>query len=422
MPKTLPPSVAAARNNELARQRAKKQTSPNLLWWSNAPWAPTGYGTQTNAVLPRIQAEGWNTGLAANFGLQGAMQTWNGMPVFPTGFQQYSQDVLFAQWQAFDGRHEGPTALLTLYDVWVIRNHHMGNIPVIASWVPVDHAPCPPAVVEYCRQDNVYPIAMSQFGQDMLTQQGVDAGYVPHSVDTDLFHPDKAKQGREAFGVDDRFIVMMTSANKGTLPNRKAFAEQMAAFAAFRKNHDDALLYMHTAIRGMGGIDLEHLMQAVGLTDEHVRFVDQFNYMNGMNAEVVASLMAAADVFLCASRGEGFGIPVVEAQAAGTRVIVNDWTAQPELVGDGWSTPGQLDWDHNQRAWYQTPFIGAIIESLEAAYEAGGGTSEKARDFALAYGHDRVFDEYWRPTLKVVADRLAAVGASGGSGPDGGEQ
>lgn len=425
MPKTLPPSVASARNNELARQRTKKLDKPNVLWWSNAPWAPTGYGTQTKAVVPRIRDLGHDIAISANYGLAGNPQVWDGITVFPQGFQQYSQDMMFGHWQAWDAKNPGPTLLLTLYDVWVMNNQHLPQVPLIAAWTPIDHAPGPAKVIGWCRQENVAPIAMSRFGQQMMQMADIDALYVPHSVDPDVFHPDRRAEGRDLLGVKDEFVVMMTAANKGTYPNRKAFPENLMAFAKFAERHDDAVLYLHTAIDGMGGINLDHLLGAMKIRPEQIKFVDQFNYRMGMPDTTLASLMAGADVFLAVARGEGFGIPVVEAQAAGTPVIVNDWTAQPELVGDGWKVPGQPDWDMAQQAWYQTPFIGAIVEALEDAYQNRQESSEKAREFAVKYGHDRVFDQHWKPTLKALTARLgarlAAVGDTGGAVPGGSE-
>ena len=38
------------------------------------------------------------------------------------------------------------------------------------------------------------------------------------------------------------------------------------------------------------------------------------------------------DCLLSPSSSEGFNIPVIEAQATGTPVIVNDWTSMPELI------------------------------------------------------------------------------------------
>jgi len=425
MVKALPPALAEARNNELRRQQATKKNKPNILWWSNAPWAPTGYGTQTNAVVPRLSRAGHKVAVSANYGLAGQSQMWGDVPVFPSGFQKYSQDMIYGHWQAWDSRNPGPTLLMSLYDVWVMNNVHLPKVPLLAPWVPVDHNPAPPAVAAWCRRENVYPVAMSQFGQAMLQQADVDALYVPHSVDTKVFHPDKRAEGRELLGADDRFVVMMTAANKGTYPNRKAFPQNILAFAEFARRHPDALLYLHTAMKGTGGIDLEELLAGININPEQVKFVDQFNYLLGMPDTTLASLMAGADVFLSVSLGEGFGIPVVEAQAAGTPVIVNDWTAQPELVGDGWKTPGDPYWDIGQNAFYKMPFVGGIVEALENAYQNRQDTSTKARKFAEHYDHDVVFEQHWQPTMRKLTarlgDRLAAAGVEGGSGPGGSE-
>ena len=106
-----------------------------------------------------------------------------------------------------------------------------------------------------------------------------------------------------------------------------------------------------------------------------------------------------ADVLLCTSRGEGFGIPVIEAQACGTRVIVSDWTAQPELCGDGWLVQTQPEWDPMQDSWFATPLVGSIVDALKSAYAAGGGHSDKAVEWSAEYEADYVFEKYWKPVL-----------------------
>jgi len=39
------------------------------------------------------------------------------------------------------------------------------------------------------------------------------------------------------------------------------------------------------------------------------------------------------------------------------------------------------------------------VDGLEAAFEAGGGHSQEAVDFAAGYAADKVFEEGWVPLL-----------------------
>ncbi len=62
----------------------------------------------------------------------------------------------------------------------------------------------------------------------------------------------------------------------------------------------------------------------------------------GIRRRSLAALYSAADVLLAPSYGEGFGVPTVEAQACGTRVIGSGWAATADLVAeDGWLVEGQ---------------------------------------------------------------------------------
>ncbi|MGB3617063.1 MAG: glycosyltransferase family 1 protein, partial [Catalinimonas sp.] len=46
------------------------------------------------------------------------------------------------------------------------------------------------------------------------------------------------------------------------------------------------------------------------------------------------ALYDQAEVFLFPSFSEGFGIPIIEAMAAGTPVVTSDMSAMPEVAGD----------------------------------------------------------------------------------------
>jgi glycosyltransferase involved in cell wall biosynthesis len=112
-------------------------------------------------------------------------------------------------------------------------------------------------------------------------------------------------------------------------------------------------------------------------------------------------LYSAADVLLAPSYGEGFGVPQIEAQACGTRVIASNWAASPDLIAeDGWLVDGQPFWDAPQGAFYQVPLLGSVVSALEQAYEAERGFSAVSRKFALDFDEEKVWADYWMPFLK----------------------
>ena len=406
------PALAAGRGALVGGVSRRTKDAVRALWYSNAPWAGTGYGQQTQQAVQRLIKDGHEVAIHANYGLEGSTSNWNGIKIYPRGMNPYSDDIVVAHWMEWTQATNLPKLLMTLFDVWVLKAPNLDKVPNIASWVPIDHAPCPPEVLKWLVRPNVMPIAMSKFGKAELDKAGVRSLYVPHAIDA-MYHPtktirDNANQtlsGRKIMGFnDDQFVVMMTAANKGVMPCRKSFGENLLAFSIFAAKHPDAVLYMHTeASASMGGIDLNNLAKSVGIPDDRIKFVDPYLYRLGLPVHAMAALYTDADVLLSASMGEGFGIPVIEAQACGTRVIVSNFTAQPELVGDGFIVEGQPFWDPLQNAFFFMPHVASIVAALEDAYNAPRGTSQKALDFAKDYEADAVYESHWKPAMKELA-------------------
>jgi glycosyltransferase involved in cell wall biosynthesis len=388
-----------------------------VAWYSNAPWAGTGYGQQTDLFTELMQANGHDVAILANYGLNGAPRGWKGMPVYPGGYDVWANDVLPLHARHHFGQDNG--LIITLCDVWVIKNPLLKEMAV-ASWVPIDHTPIPPKVAAYFTEYGARPIAMSKFGLEELQNLGLDALYVPHGIDTDIFRPVTEVDGvpvRQVLGLPaDAFVVGMNAANKGSQKIRKAFPQVFVAFAMFLRKRPDAVLYLHTEKHGQSaGVDLVRLAQACGIPEGKVIYTDQYAYRMGLKPEMLAAMYSAFDVLLSPSMGEGFGIPVVEAQACGVPVIVSDATAQPELVGSGWAVGGVPDWDEAQGSWLHLPDVFEIAASLDEAYE-GGGDREEARRFALAYDHRTVYRDHWVPVLAELG-RTVEVGDGLDIGP-----
>jgi len=374
-----------------------------INWFSNSPAASTGYGNQTKLFVPRL-AKLLDGGISITsfFGNQAGVLNINGVKVYPTFKHPYGQDVMGAH-----AVYDGADAIISLLDVWVVQPE---GLPVPwFPWFPIDHEPIPYNVLSVAKKATK-GIVMSKFGKKMAEQAGLDVMYVPHAVDTKIFKQIDRTKAREYCGFpQDKFIVGMVAANKGN-PSRKAFCEQIAGFAAFHSVHPDSLLYLHTDDGTHGGdcINLVRFVQRVGLeVGRDVVFADQYMYQLGFPDDYMVSAYNSMDVLLNVSLGEGFGIPIIEAQSCGCPVIVGDWTSMSELCLVGWKVPKNqalpVYHDFFDAFQYQVK-AESVCELLEEAYKERGNEEMRgeAHRRMLKYDVDTVTERYWKPALKEI--------------------
>ena len=384
-----------------------------LLWMSNAPWVQTGYGNQTRLFAPRINAmEEHDVTVFAFYGLSGSALTWNGMKILPHGIDMYGQDIM-----SVHAKNTGCQIILSLIDAWVVKPKNIIHQDIkFVPWFPVDSEPLPIAVGETVAQAHKR-IVFSRFAERMVNQRGMDCYYIPHGVDTKIFKPLNIAKSelREKYGLPkDKYIIGMVAANKGN-PPRKAFFSQFQAFAEFKKKHDDAFLYLHTTRGEHGeyeGINIPAYMSFLGLKEhQDYKIAEQYTLLTGnYGDEQMVELYNCMDVHMLVSMGEGFGIPILEAQSCGVPVIVGDWTAMSELCFGGWKVDkkdAELFYT-NLVANQYNPHVRGVLDKLEQAYEVRGNKlyNENARKGALPYDVDRIMDKYWKPILKEIEESL----------------
>lgn len=373
-----------------------------VLWHSNAPWSSTGYGQQTAIFAPRIARLVDGLAISAFYGLHGGRINWQGIPILPPAFDAYGSDVLPNHYEAI--ARDSKAVVITLTDPWVLDADKLKHLPM-ACWVPVDHDPLMPPTAKWFTDTGSVPIAMSRFGERMLAEAGFDPLYVPHGHDPSVMYERPMAECKRMLGVsEDQFLVGMVAANISK-PSRKCFPENFRAFAALARAHDDVVLYIHAHPFDRRGFNLPELARAAGIPEAQVRFADPYTYMMTPDANVLAQAYCAMDVLLAASAGEGFGVPVLEAQACGTPVIVTDFSAQPELCGAGWKVSGQPVYT-GLRSWQVTPSVDDLTDKLERAYAEARGMRDQAAEFATRYEADRVVLEHWVPTLRNLRKRL----------------
>jgi glycosyltransferase involved in cell wall biosynthesis len=121
----------------------------------------------------------------------------------------------------------------------------------------------------------------------------------------------------------------------------------------------------------------------------HVRF---FGFVSD---EMLSALYRLASVFVFPSLYEGFGLPPLEAMAAGTPVITSNTSSLPEVVGDAALLVDPMD-------------AGAIADALARVL-----TDEPLRAALIARGRERVQAFSWERSVARIREIYTEVADAG---------
>lgn len=387
-----------------------------ILWHSNSPYVGSGYGNQTDVVSRWLANHDHEVIISGFYGHRGVVLNLRNITILPGSMEQWGNDIILAHYD-----HYRPDVFIALMDSWVLEPNVLDHMPA-SLWAPIDHTPIPAVIVDRLKHVR-WPVAMSRHGEREMRQAGLDPFYAPHMVETQVYKPLDRGAARAACGVKEgRFFAATVAANKG-YPARKSLDKLVKAWAHFLDEHPGGLLYIHTnPFPNQGGLDMLGMCAFYGMryyvgslqpgqsTDEYdILFPDQYRMIRGdYGEESLNNVYNAADVFVLPSMGEGFGIPIIEAQAAGCPVIVSDFTACSELGEAGHLLPIDRVDDlvfSLQGSHYCSPKVSAIITGLEWALEHQGDTAlrQNARDFAMGYDVDRVMEKHLLPAFKTMA-------------------
>lgn len=274
-----------------------------------------------------------------------------------------------------------PDLVWTLGDMWMVD--HVARVPNRKSfkWVgyfPIDGHPSPSkwgATVE----DMDVAVAYGKYGMEVIKQRAPNANlrYIHHGVDTEVFKPISSEERQSArlsmLGItDDKVKVLGIVARNQP---RKAFDKLFEAyfyilngmyikcdkchkitvypFDLIKKElypvgicrhcgsleikkgepRDDVRLYLHAPIVDCGWdlLDLQKDFNLVG----KVLVNPKLKIGAGVSEHTLNGVYNSFDIFTMPTRGEGFGLPILEAMSAGIPVVVTDYSAHPEWVGDG---------------------------------------------------------------------------------------
>jgi glycosyltransferase involved in cell wall biosynthesis len=163
---------------------------------------------------------------------------------------------------------------------------------------------------------------------DLMQRLGAPAGklrVIPLGVDDSFFapiSPEAIEATRRRYGLERPFVLFV-----GERRPHKNLEGLLHAFELFRRR---TVMGYTLVIAGRSYSDYrspEALVERLGLAD-CVQFIDY-----AQDCDLV-SLYHVAEALILLSYYEGFGLPVLEAMACGTPVVVSNLTSLPEVAGE----------------------------------------------------------------------------------------
>jgi glycosyltransferase involved in cell wall biosynthesis len=319
---------------------------------------------------------GHEPALFAFYGLHGGAIEYDGYPVLPnSNYDNWGNDVIRAHLDRMKAE-----AVITLIDLFVLDTDiwRTLGVPWIA-WVPIDSDSIGPSLVDRLKVVD-YPVAMSHHGAQQMRDVGVEpAAIIPHAVDTSVFKPLDRDECRAGLGIDkDTFLVGMVMANKG---DRKQYPQQLRAVKQFSDMHPDldVRVFLHTEpTQQMAGWDMKSLVEKVGLRGKVFSTNQYDTSIVPAKPELMARIYNSFDVLMNCSAGEGFGIPIIEAQACGIPVIVGSWTSMPELVHYGYTVEAAEKVLAHHHGYHFVPKVDDMTYRLDCVYRMGSKASSRS--------------------------------------------
>ncbi|PIW36745.1 MAG: hypothetical protein COW24_03610 [Candidatus Kerfeldbacteria bacterium CG15_BIG_FIL_POST_REV_8_21_14_020_45_12] len=161
----------------------------------------------------------------------------------------------------------------------------------------------------------------------------------------------------------------------GNLSERKNLRRVIEAFNQIKDQIPDHNLYFAGPKTLGSEADLELASTLLGDRFKHIGFADEAD---------MPALYSAADVYLFPSLYEGFGLPILEANACGCPVLTSNATSCPEIAGTG----------------------AHIVDPLSVSEIADGilkiTTNSTYKDELVQRGYDNVKNYNWKKTAQVV--------------------
>jgi glycosyltransferase involved in cell wall biosynthesis len=373
-----------------------------ILWMSDPPTFFTGFGTVTKEILTRLMHTCRYQIACVGWGYDGWPYDRQEIPfdIYPSNNPNLNRDTLIRVLEEYQ-----PDILITLGDIWMVD--WIVDLPnrsrfKFMPYFPLDGAPLYPPWARFIRNAD-FPVTFSKFTQKIIQTvlPDVHIDLIYHGVDTRAFHPiDEYQRPAE---LKNKFIVGCVARNQP----RKNLPSLIKAFARFCEDKPEAVLYLHTNPDDIGW-DILDLLKRYRVFNRTC-ISKSASIQKALTKNKLNEIYNLFDVMVLPTAGEGFGLPILEAMAAGVPVIATDYTSCVELLeGRGelikvkeFLTAGR----HNVE--YAIPDIDDLIAKLNSLYtrpDLRKKHSAAGVEFAHTLDWDEIVKSWDSLLMKAASD------------------
>ena len=287
---------------QLRRERYNRE-----IGWHSILNFPTGYAISSRALVTALDRQGVYVSYRYLYGPETVFP-----PPEPDDSGSYGINTI-------RGRKLLPKVPQVVYGQGDMFHANFGAYKVGFTMLETDRIPA-----DWVRQGNQMDEVWvpSEFNAETFRASGINKPIhvIPLGVDPDYFNPGIAR--RPLTGVYTFLSVFEWGERKAPELLLRAFNEEFRA--------DERVILLAKVINVDPGVDVEREIANLGLDPAGGRVhlsLNQFvpTYQLGV-------LYRSADCLVLTTRGEGWGMPVIEAMACGVPVIATDWGAHCDYM------------------------------------------------------------------------------------------